>query len=92
MNIVSAVTKDCASEKCTIQVLGGMTTLAYQIPIYDKRGNQFSAPAVNTTFYAAECMTCGRSWRVSSKGNEVTATLTPAASSRPLSDRHALGE
>ena len=53
---------ECERDDCRFIQSGGMTTLAYYIPIYDKNGVNIN-PDRNTTTSMLECLTCGKEWR-----------------------------
>ena len=64
--------KDCRGD-CRFVESGGMTTLAYYPPIYDKNGVNTN-PDMNRTYGTTRCIECGRVWDSVSQGCTTTFT------------------
>lgn len=62
---------ECKRDDCRFLQSGGMTTLAYYQPIYDKNGVNIN-PDGNTTTSSIECLTCGKQWVATTQYNQTT--------------------
>jgi hypothetical protein len=60
-------------QECRFQFSGGMQTLAYYAPIYDKNGNNLN-PDMNTTYGDVTCNTCGKSWSYATQNGKTVYT------------------
>lgn len=62
---------------CRFSDFGGMTTLAYYPPVYDKHGNNIN-PDRNVTTGHMKCLTCGTEWSYSTCLGETEYTKLEA--------------
>jgi len=52
---------DCERDDCKFTKSGGMSTLAYYPPMYNKDGVNIN-PDRNITYFSVSCKTCGKQW------------------------------
>ncbi len=66
---ITALTKDCPREDCSVSYDGSTSTLAGWMQTYDKQGNPQSRDP-NTTMSHLHCVTCGKMWKVASRAGQ----------------------